>query len=267
MMEQIRAKKHLGQNFLKDENIIEEIFSIAKVNESDWVFEIGPGTGALTFPLVGRVEKYLALEFDHELAHKLQTQFTDAKKVIILQGNILDTHLETILKDAGFGEHPYKIIANIPYYITAPIIRRMLSLKMQPTSMTLMVQDEVAKRLAAKPGAMSLLSVMAQYYATVEKKCFVPKEAFDPVPQVDSAVIEIIPKRLYDAKDDRRVFRLVRAGFAARRKTLVNNLMTSFSLSRSVVEKKLALLPVRSDVRAQALSVEEWQKLAEIWEA
>lgn len=265
-MEHVKAKKHLGQNFLKDEDIIEQIFSVAKVHDTDWVFEIGPGTGALTFPLVGRIEKYVALEFDHDLAHSLQTQFIDSKKVTILEGNILDMHLEALLEEAGFSLHPYKIIANIPYYITAPIIRKMLSLQVQPLSMTLMVQDEVAERLAAKPGAMSLLSVMAQYYATVEKKIFVPRESFDPVPKVDSAVIEIIPKRTYDAEEDRRVFRLVRAGFAARRKTLANNLMTSFSLPRDVVEEKIARLHLRSDVRAQALSVEDWQCLAEGWE-
>lgn len=264
-MNTVKAKKSLGQNFLRDAEIIEQIFVVADVVPTDWVFEIGPGTGALTFPLAKRVENFLALEFDHDLANNLQTQFADSKKVTILEGNILDMHLEAMLEAAGFSAHPYKIIANIPYYITAPIIRKMLALKVPPVSLTLMVQDEVAERLAAQPGAMSLLSVMAQFSATVEKKIFVPKEAFDPMPKVDSAVILITPRRAYDAEEEHKVFRLVRAGFAARRKTLVNNLASTFSASREVVEEKLQALGLRSDIRAQALSVEDWERLAQIF--
>lgn len=264
-MKKVIAKKSLGQNFLKDEAVIEEIFAVADVGPKDWVFEIGPGTGALTFKLAGKVEKFLAIELDHELAGRLQTQFADSKKVSILEGNILDMHLDEILKTSGFADHPFKVIANIPYYITAPIIRTLLALSVQPQSLTLMVQDEVAERLAAKPGSMSLLSVMAQYYASVEKKCTVPKEAFEPVPKIQSAVVHIVPRRSFDAEQDRQVFRLARAGFAARRKTLINNLSTSFSLSRTVVEERLQTLGLRTDIRAQALSVADWERLAMLW--
>lgn len=265
-MSKVVAKKSLGQNFLKDEQIIEGIFSIANVGPQDYVFEIGPGTGALTHKLIGRVEKFLAIELDHVLAGQLQKQFVDSKKVSVIEGNILDMNLEELFETTGFSEHGYKIIANIPYYITAPIIRTLLSLRVQPQSITLMVQDEVAERLSATPGSMSLLSVMAQYYADVEKKLFVPKEAFEPVPKVDSAVISLIPKRLYIPEADRKLFRLARAGFAARRKTLVNNLATSFSLSREVVEKRLGLLGLRADIRAQALSIEDWERLTALWQ-
>ncbi len=264
-MKKVVAKKSLGQNFLKDESVIEEIFAVALVGPRDWVFEVGPGTGALTHKLVSRVEKYVALEVDHELAIGLQKQFVDSKKVTIVEGNILDIYLEAMLRDMGYTEHPYKIIANIPYYITAPIIRTLLSLPSQPQSMTLMVQDEVAERLSAKPGSMSLLSLMAQYYAHVEKKFFVPKEAFDPVPKVDSAVISIVPKRPYDKEVDQAIFRIARAGFAARRKTLANNLSTSFSLPRERVVVQLQAIGLPSDVRAQALSVDDWERLAQAW--
>lgn len=265
-MKKVVAKKSLGQNFLKDDAVIEKIFAVAEVRPSDWVFEVGPGTGALTHKLVGRVEKYVALEVDHELALGLQKQFVDSKKVSIIEGNILDIYLEALLQDAGYAEHPYKIIANIPYYITAPIIRTLLSLPSQPQSMTLMVQDEVAERLSAKPGSMSLLSLMAQYYAHVEKKFFVPKEAFDPIPKVDSAVVSLIPKRPYHPEEDRRIFRLARAGFSARRKTLANNLSTSFLIPREVVVSRLLAIGCKSDVRAQALSVEEWERLVTLWQ-
>ena len=265
-MKKVVAKKSLGQNFLKDEEIIEGIFAVAEVVPTDWVLEVGPGTGALTMKLASRVEKFLAIELDHELATRLQSQFADSKKVTIIEGNILDANLAELLQEMEFSKHAYKIIANIPYYITAPIIRTLLSLPVQPQSLTLMVQKEVAERLAAKPGSMSLLSVMAQYYASVEEKLFVPKSAFDPVPKVDSAVVHIVPKRSYDAENDRKVFRLVRAGFAARRKTLTNNLATSFSISRETVEARLATLKLRSDIRAQALSVDDWERLTALWQ-
>ncbi len=263
-MKKVVARKSLGQNFLKDEAIIEGIFSVAEVTPHDWVLEVGPGTGALTMKLASRVEKLLAIELDHELATRLQSQFTDSKKVSILEGNILDAHLAELLQEAGFFDHPYKIIANIPYYITAPIIRTLLSLETQPQSLTLMVQKEVAERLSARPGSMSLLSVMAQYYATVEKKLSVPKEVFEPVPKVDSAVVHIVPKRRYDSENDRKVFRLVRAGFAARRKTLANNLATSLVLPRETVEKALQMFGLRTDIRAQALSIEDWGNLSKV---
>lgn len=264
-MKKIIAKKSLGQNFLKDEEIIERIFDVAEVVSSDWVFEIGPGTGILTFRLAEKVEKLLAIELDHQLVTHLQEQFVDSKSVSILEGNVLDVDLKELLETSGFAEHPYKIIANIPYYITAPIIRTLLSLKYQPASMTLMVQDAVADRLTAEPGGMSLLSLMAQYYATVEKKFFVPKEAFEPVPKVNSAVIRIIPRRAYDPEEDRKVFRLARAGFSARRKTLANNLSSSLSVSKEVVEEKLIELGLRVDIRAQALSVSDWENLQKIF--
>lgn len=264
-MEQVKAKKSLGQNFLQDAEIIERIFEAAEVSPTDWVLEIGPGTGILTFRLSDQVEKLLAIELDHQLVERLQQHFIDSKHVSILEGNILDVNLKELLEASGFAEHPYKIIANIPYYITAPIIRTLLSLEYQPASMTLMVQDAVADRLAARPGEMSLLSVMAQYYAAVEKKFFVPREAFDPVPKVDSAVIRIIPRRAYDPEEDRKVFRLVRAGFAARRKTLLNNLSSSLSVSKESVEEKLVQLGLRPDIRAQALSVDDWERLQKIF--
>lgn len=261
----IKPKKSLGQNFLVDAEIIERIFAVADVQKTDWVFEVGPGTGILTFRLADRVERVLAVEIDHGFVEQLQQHFIDSESVSILEGNILDIDLKELLEASGFAEHPYKIIANIPYYITAPIIKTLLSLKHQPECMTLMVQDEVADRLAAPAGSMSLLSIMAQYYATVEKKFFVSREAFDPMPKVDSAVIQIIPRKAYNLEEDRRVFRLARAGFAARRKTLANNLSSSLSIAKETVEEKLKLLGLRSDIRAQALSIEDWERLGEVF--
>ncbi|MEI8097066.1 MAG: 16S rRNA (adenine(1518)-N(6)/adenine(1519)-N(6))-dimethyltransferase RsmA, partial [Candidatus Moraniibacteriota bacterium] len=253
-MKKVVAKKSLGQNFLKDEEIIEGIFDVAEVTPTDWVLEIGPGTGALTQHLVNRAEKVMAVELHHMLIEDLRLQFGEAKNITLVEGNILDINIQELLMTSQFAEHGYKIIANIPYYITAPIIRMLLSLKDQPVSMTLMVQDEVADRLSAKPGDMSMLSLMAQFYSTVEKKLLVPKEAFEPVPKVNSAVICIVPQRAYEPEEDKKLFRLARAGFSARRKTLSNNLSSSLGVSKEVVEAKLAELSLRNDIRAQALS-------------
>lgn len=260
----VRAKKSLGQNFLKDESIIEMILTAANVEKKDWVLEIGPGTGALTARLVESVEKVMAVELDHALVENLKGQFAEESNVTLIEGNILGINIEEILEQSGYSEHGYKIIANIPYYITAPIIRMLLSLAHQPMSMTLMVQDEVADRLSARPGEMSLLSLMAQYYAEVEKKFLVSKEAFEPVPKVNSAVISIVPRRAYDPKEDKKIFRLARAGFSARRKTLANNLSSSLALPKKTVEEKLLLIGLRSDIRAQALAVSDWEQLEKI---
>jgi len=261
---QVKAKKSLGQNFLKDEKIIEDIFSVAGIQPTDWIFEIGPGTGALTSRLVERVEKIFAIELDHDLVMQLQEQYKNSQALSLFEGNILDMDMKEVLEETTFATHPYKVIANIPYYITAPIIRTLLSLPYLPVSMTLMVQDAVADRLCAKPGEMSLLSLMAQYYARVEKKIFVPKESFDPIPKVDSAVIHIVPEKRYDSEQDRKIFQVARIGFSARRKTLANNLSSGLHIPKEIIEEKLREIGLRDDIRAQALSVENWESLSDI---
>ncbi len=258
---EVKAKKSLGQNFLRDESIIQRILATAKIGPEDKIFEIGPGTGTMTEYLGKQVKQVIALELDHQLVMRLTEHFEKSQGVSILEGNILDVNLNEMLTHAEFESGKYKVVANIPYYITAPIIRTLLSLSVQPLSLTLMVQKEVAERLTAKPGAMSLLSLMAQYYSDAELAFIVPKTAFDPVPRVDSAVIHLIPKRSFDPEVDRQFFRLARAGFAARRKTLSNNLSSSLHLEKKEVSAALEACSLRSDIRAQALSVLDWEKL------
>lgn len=259
---EVKAKKSLGQNFLHDESIIEGILAVAEVGPEDHIFEVGPGTGALTERLLKRATHVVAVELDHELVERLQKHFEKSEGVSILEGNILDMNLNAVLEHAGCEGGKYKVVANIPYYITAPIIRTLLSLELQPKSLTLMVQKEVAERITAKPGEMSLLSLMAQYYSDATIALSVPREAFDPVPAVDSAVVHLVPKRPFAFEADRSLFRVARAGFAARRKTLVNNLSSSLSLPKEKVEALLLAQGLRADIRAQALAVEDWEKLA-----
>lgn len=261
-----RAKKSLGQHFLKDQGIVAQIFSVADISREDKVLEIGPGTGVLTAELLKRAGKVIAVELDPRMVEYLQKTFHSSEGLSILEANILEVDLNELLVHAGFEAGQYKIVANLPYYITAPIIRTLLSLKIHPKSLTLMVQKEVALRMTARPGAMSLLSLMAQYYTDARIAFLVPPEAFDPAPAVESAVVELRPMRVYDDEQDRRMFRIARAGFAARRKTLANNLTSSFHVERNRIEQALTSLGLRTDIRAQALSVAEWRGLVPVIE-
>ncbi len=258
----VKAKKSLGQNFLTDKGVLRRIASVADVHPGERIFEIGPGTGLLTQTLVESGAQILAVELDATLVERLRVLFAPSDQVSLLEGSILDMHLEAVLAQAGYQDQQYKVVANIPYYITAPIIRTLLSLQAQPSSITLMVQNEVADRLVAGPGGMSLLSVMAQYYARVEKCFVVPRTAFEPVPAVESAIIQLIPERRFNETEDRRVFRVIRAGFSARRKTLANNLANTFHLERSRVEEILTTLHIPLLTRAQELSIDTWRTLA-----
>lgn len=254
-------KKSLGQHFLHDENIITRIVTTAEIGPEDRVFEIGPGLGALTEKLSQHAKKVVAIELDHDLVERLQQQFVESEGVSILEGNALEVDLNELLGHAGFVTGGYKVVANLPYYITAPLIRTLLSLQIQPQSLTLMVQKEVAERMTAIAGDMSLLSIMVQYYSDAKVAFCVPSNAFNPPPAVESAVVQLIPRRPYDSEQDRRLFRLARAGFAARRKTLANNLASSLRQARPQVERILADLGLRIDIRAQALTLDDWERL------
>jgi len=262
-MEHVKAKKSLGQNFLRDEEVVKNILLIADLGPEDRVLEIGPGTGALTTHLLSHATSVNAVELDHDLVLRLETVFRESKGLSLFEGNILEMELGAYLRDAGFEEGKFKVIANIPYYITAPIIRLLLSLPIRPERVVLTVQEAVADRLTSPPGGMSLLSLMAQYYADVTKELFVPRTAFSPEPKVDSAVVRLMPKRAFSIDGDRSFFRVARAGFAARRKTLANNLSSSFRIPRKEVENMLADLGLDSRIRAQELSVEDWISFSE----
>lgn len=258
----IKAKKSLGQNFLKDTEVIQHILSVAELGLGDKIFEIGPGMGALTEHLASLAHQVIALELDHGLVVRLQQHFEESKGVSILEGNILETNVNDLLTQSGFQSGGYKVIANIPYYITAPILRILLSLQIEPQSLTLMVQKEVAERIVAPPGKMSLLSLMVQYYSRVTLAFTVPATAFDPAPKVESAVIYLVPFRSFDLERDRQIFRLARIGFATRRKTLANNLAAGLGRERTEMEALLSSLHLRCDIRAQALSVTDWERLS-----
>jgi len=276
----------LGQNFLVNKNIAEKIVEAANLSPGDLVLEIGPGKGILTEELAKKAGKVIAVEIDGNLVEILENKFKGNGKIEIINENILkilnskseilNENKNLKLKNLELIENlkfkiensPYKIVANLPYYITSPIIRMFLESKNSPTEMILMVQKEVAERIAASPGKMSVLAVSVQYYAQPKILFNVPREAFNPIPKVDSAVISIKAlkhKNIKTIEEVRKFFRVVRAGFCAKRKTLVNNLSNSFHLDKKTVEEKLKLIGISSRARAQELSVEDWKKLAELF--
>lgn len=252
----------LGQNFLTDEGIVKKIIAAADLQPADLVLEIGPGRGILTAALSQKVGSLIAVELDEELAEALHKKLSGAKNVEIINADILKINLAEFLKNDR-----YKVIANIPYYITSKIIRLFLENELPPQEMILMVQKEVAERIAAQPGQMSILAASVQYYAEAEILFSVDKNSFAPVPEVDSAVIRITyaQKNPPDKADAKKFFSLVKAGFSAKRKTLVNNLANSLHLDKQLVEEKIKKIGLLPTTRAQELSVEDWKGLTKLF--
>lgn len=256
--------RKLGQHFLNNPEIIEKIVASSRLTSEDVVLEIGPGEGVLTDALSKKAKKVIAIEIDDGLIPSLKERFKNKENVIIIHSDILKTNLPQLL--AKNRVKNYKLIANIPYYITSKIIRLFLETKNPPREIILMVQDEVAKRIVADPGKMSKLSVSVQYYGKAEYLFAVGKENFNPPPEVDSAVVKISnTKSSVSNPKKKEFFRIVRAGFCARRKTLVNNISNSLHLDKKEVEKKLKTSNIPPTVRAQELSVEKWEELSELF--
>lgn len=251
----------LGQNFLRDADVIQKIINSADLQPNDFVIEIGPGEGVLTEELVKYAKKVIAIEIDPFLAKKLAEKFKNTPNVEIIMADILRINLPDLAAKYKIPDTKYKVVANLPYYITSPIIRLLLEAQIKPREIILMVQKEVAERIVAKPGKMSILAVSVQYYAEPKLLFEVSKKAFCPVPKVDSAVIKIvnISQKNTSLEETKKFFRLVRAGFCAKRKTLANNTTSSLKIDKKLVEEKLKKIGLSSNVRAQELSVEKWK--------
>jgi len=248
-------KKSLGQHWLRDIDSLEAMCEAAQVGSQDTVLEIGPGLGTLTELLVQRAERVIAVEFDHLLAVQLANR-VKADNLSVFESDILRF---------DFGEAPanYKVVANIPYYLTSNLIRVLSETTNSPQAAVLLVQKEVAERVAAKPGDMSLLSVTAQFYWEVQLGREVPAELFTPPPKVDSQIL-ILRKRtdpLFQDVDPKAFFRLVKAGFSQRRKTLLNSLGAGLHLSRAETEALCQAAGIDSSRRPQTLGLEEWHAL------
>lgn len=251
----------LGQNFLRDFSVVKKIIRSADLHSDDVVLEVGPGKGILTQELVNRAQKVIAIEIDKELAAYLEEKFESNSKIEIISGDILKINIAELVRRYSC----YKVIANLPYYITSAIIRLFLESSAPPAEMILMVQKEVAERITATPENMSLLSVSVQYYAKTEIIFEVSRGAFSPAPEVDSAVIKISNIASRHNSNSKKFFQTARAGFSAKRKTLLNNLANSFHLEKKEVEEKLISLEISPKARAQELSIKDWEKLSKLF--
>lgn len=263
----IKPKKSLGQNFLKDEEVLERIVEAADLKKDDFIVEIGPGKGALTEKLSQKGAKVLAIELDDRLIHFLNDKFKSEKNIKIIHDDILKINFSKIITDHSSVVVGYKVVANLPYYITSPIIRYFLENKIPPREMVLMVQKEVAERIVAEPGQLSILGVSVQYYAKAQYLFTVSRNSFDPVPQVDSAVIRIIidnQQNVRNKEEDKKFFQIVKMGFSAKRKTLGNNLANGLHADKKEIENILEKNGFSKTVRAQELSVDDWKKLVKI---
>ncbi len=258
MREDKKPKKSLGQHWLYDEKVLSHICDIALVHEHDTVLEVGPGKGTLTGELLDRGAHVVAVEIDEELYKELSASF-DRPHLTLVNQDIMQF-------DFGVLPANYKVVANIPYYLTSHLIRVLTEAKNPPKSLTLLVQKEVAERIAAQPGGMSLLSVSAQFYFDVELGEAVKAELFTPPPKIDSQVVHMLRKPADEHKqvDIPLFFRVVKAGFSSRRKTLLNSLSGGLRLDKKEAEDILASAAIDPQVRPQELSVDQWAKLAEI---
>lgn len=249
-------KSRLGQNFLYDRSILERIVDAAGLTGEDTVVEIGPGPGSLTRVLSGRAKRVVAIELDERLYRKLKAELTGCANVELIHGDALKFPFERI------GD--FKVVSNIPYYITTPVIFRLLAVGRNLSTMTLTVQREVAERIVASPGGRDygVLSIMVQYVARPELKFIIPREAFRPVPKVDSALIHIriLDKPSVTVRDEETFYRLVKTSFSQRRKTLSNSLKNFGDKIRD----KLSTCGIDPRRRPETLSIEEFAKLADL---
>jgi 16S rRNA (adenine1518-N6/adenine1519-N6)-dimethyltransferase len=252
------ANKSLGQHWLKDRKSLSNIADYADLKSDDTVLEIGPGLGTLTSELLRRAGKVTAVEFDADLARKLPAQFP-GKNLEVVSGDILKFDLSKV-------PHGYKVVANIPYYITSKIIKMFMTAKNKPSVVVLLVQKEVAQRLAAKPGKMSILSVSAQVFADVSLGDKIPAALFIPSPKVDSQVVILQTRHDTFFKDisETDFFTVVKAGFSSRRKKLRSSLAGGLKLPKDEIEVILKKATIDSNSRAETLSLDDWARLTRI---
>ena len=252
-------KKSLGQHWLKDPEILADIAEAAELTGDDVVLEIGPGLGTLTSRLLARANSVTAVEFDADLARKLPGQFP-GKKLTVVNQDILQFDLNQLPKN-------YKVVANVPYYITSKIVEKLMTAENKPSIAVLLVQKEVAERIAAEAGNMSVLSVSVQIFAEAELDIEVPRQFFTPPPKVDSQVVvlRIRDNPLITSEDQRDFFRIVKAGFSAKRKKLRSSLSGGLGIDKSAAEELLKNAGISPDARAEDLAIEDWKRLLKEW--
>lgn len=263
-----KARKQFGQHWLKSEKALARIVSAADLQAGDRVLEIGPGTGILTRQLLAQAQAVVAVEIDRDLCPILVQKFGKFENFVLLQGDFLALDVDELLQPFPAFQNPRKVVANIPYNITGPILEKLLGTIANPNSnpfdaIVLLLQKEVALRICATSHSShyGALSIRVQYLANAEFICDVPAKAFSPPPKVDSAVIRLKPRAIeHPATDPKRLETLVKLGFSSRRKMLRNNLKSIVEIEQ--LNSTLEALEINSQARAEDLSVEQWIKLS-----
>lgn len=257
----LNANKTYGQHFLMDETILEDMIDEAGVSAGDVVLEVGPGIGNLTERLLQHKAEVLSIEKDPQFLPVLTALAQEHENLSYEVTDILHVNFSERLKGL-----PYKVIANIPYYITGKIVQLFMHAPHKPKSLTLLMQKEVAYNIAAKPGEMNLVAISVQLYADARVVCVVPAHKFHPAPKVDSAVIHITlrDKPKYKVKDETKLFRILRACFSGKRKQLHNTLTNNLLLDKVVVADVLAKLKIDPAIRPQQLAIEQWIALCDM---
>jgi 16S rRNA (adenine1518-N6/adenine1519-N6)-dimethyltransferase len=258
----LRPDKRLGQNFLIDPVALNEVFQAADIDTEANVLEIGPGLGALTRLLARRARRVVAVELDANLLPPLYQVLAPFSNVEIVEGDILAHDPDSLMGTAG-----YRVVANIPYYITSALIRHLLEARLKPQRLVLTVQLEVAERICAMPGDLSLLALSVQVYGAPKIAARIPAEAFYPAPKVDSAVVRVdmYDQPIIPPANLEVFFRLAKAGFSQKRKTLRNALAGGLRLEKAEASALLEAAGVDPMRRAETLSLEEWGKLIEVF--
>lgn len=262
-------KKSLGQNFLIDTNVLNNIVDCAELQENSGAIEIGPGIGALTEQIAKRCEKVVAFEIDQRLLPILKETLTPYPHVNIVHSDVLEADIHNVIKAYFKDEQDLMVIANLPYYVTTPILMKLLEEKLPIRGIVVMIQKEVAQRIAAKPGTKEYgsLSIAAQYYAEASTEMVVPKTVFVPQPNVDSAVLKLTIRKepAVQVNDEEFFFKLIKASFAQRRKTLINNLINNLFTKneKEKVEEALYKCNIDPKRRGETLSMEEFGLLAD----
>jgi len=256
----LRARKGLGQHFLIDGEVLKLITQAAGLTHTDVIVEVGPGLGILTRELAKKAGLVIAIELDNKLAAVLKQTLASFNNVTIINDDVLKIEPGGWLKEQK-ANYSYKVVANLPYYITAPVLRHFLEASAKPQMMIVMVQREVGEAITAKPGAMSLLSVSVQFYGEPRIINYVPAQCFYPAPKVDSAILRIDRRPKPPVADEEGFFNLVRAGFTAPRKQIVNSLAQGLGVPKTDVLSLLEGAGIMPKRRAETLTLEEWAQL------